>query len=62
MKQIFDVRLSTPKKSVEELKKITKMFPWYTLFIFFIITILYLELVYRLSIFKAVDGDYLFSV
>jgi len=62
MKHISDIILSTPKRLVEESSTIPKMFPWYALFIFFIATISYLELVYRLWIFKAVDGDYIFSV
>ncbi|MBI2627758.1 sulfatase-like hydrolase/transferase [Candidatus Nomurabacteria bacterium] len=62
MKQIFDV-ISPPGEILEE-KLSTYPAPKesYALFIFYAAAISYLELVYRLSIFKSFDGDYIFSV
>lgn len=63
MKQIFDI-ISPPPKTLEEgLNKYSyRYFSWYALFVFFVIIISYFELVYRLFIFRSVDGDYIFSV
>lgn len=68
MKKIFDIMLP-PEEALDERSPIfqtdgmhNRDFSQYALFIFFVATIVYLELIYRLSIFKSFDGDYIFSV
>ena len=64
MKKFFDViPLAGEKiKQIREMQRTHEPhFSQYALFIFFAATILYLELIYRLSIFKSFDGDYIFS-
>jgi len=62
MKHVFDIILPAPKELTEKPNMTQKIFPWYALFIFFVITVSYFELIYRIFIFRTVDGDYIFSV
>lgn len=68
MQQIFDI-IPPPPKTLEEKKPIFQTqivsngyFSQYALFVFYVATISYFELIYRLLIFKSFDGDYIFSV
>ena len=70
-REILDERLNKYPLSREDEKRNPifetqrthgRYFSQYALFVFYVAVISYLELVYRLSIFKSFDGDYVFSV